>query len=190
NVQALAKADQYFYQLIQIPNVARRLECMIFRRRLDLDIADVRPELRIVRTAAMELRESAKLKKLLQLVLAVGNALNASSFRGGAHGFRLDALLKLKETKTARAGSDCPTLLHYLARLMGRADPSLITFIDDLPHLEAAARVSVQTVLASITSVTAGYESVQTAVKDIDTSAVASASDDRFSAVMKVRWLK
>jgi len=47
---------------------------------------------------------------------------------------------QLKETKTARSGSDCPTLLHYLARLMGRIDPLLITFIDDLPHLEAAAR--------------------------------------------------
>lgn len=30
-----------------------------------------------------------------QLVLAVGNALNASSFRGGAQGFKLDALLKV-----------------------------------------------------------------------------------------------
>lgn len=50
--------------------------------------------------------------------------------------------VQLKETRTARSDSDCPTLLHYLARLMGRADPSLITFIDDLPHLEAAARGS------------------------------------------------
>lgn len=93
---------------------------MIFRRKLDLDIADVRPELIIVRNAAFELRESTKLKKLLQvgfppasfrlfdsnrilkLVLAVGNALNSSSFRGGARGFKLDALLKVK-TRHSRA---------------------------------------------------------------------------------------
>jgi hypothetical protein len=29
-----------------------------------------------------------------QAVLAVGNALNGSSFRGGAHGFQLEALMK------------------------------------------------------------------------------------------------
>lgn len=46
----------------------------------------------------------------------------------------------MKETKTARGGSDCPTLLHYLARVLLRSDPSLINFMDDMPHLEAAAR--------------------------------------------------
>lgn len=31
----------------------------------------------------------------LQAVLALGNALNGSTFRGGARGFHLDALLKV-----------------------------------------------------------------------------------------------
>jgi diaphanous 1 len=46
----------------------------------------------------------------------------------------------MKETKTARGGTDCPTLLHYLARVLLRTDPSLTTFIEDLPNLEPAAR--------------------------------------------------
>jgi diaphanous 1 len=46
----------------------------------------------------------------------------------------------MKETRTARGGTDCPTLLHYLARVLLRTDPSLISFTDDLPHLDAAAR--------------------------------------------------
>lgn len=89
-------------------------------------------------------------------MLSVGNALNGSSFRGGARGFQLEALLKvskanvntistsrcmqMKETKTAKGGAECPTLLHYLARVLLRSDPSLVSFIEDLPHLEAAAR--------------------------------------------------
>ena len=47
---------------------------------------------------------------------------------------------QMKETKTVKGGPDCPTLLHYLARVLFRTDPSLVTFIQDLPHLEAAAR--------------------------------------------------
>ena len=46
----------------------------------------------------------------------------------------------MKETKTARGGPECPTLLHYLAKVLMRKDPSLTTFIEELPSLEAAAR--------------------------------------------------
>ena len=46
----------------------------------------------------------------------------------------------MNETKTARASPDCPTLLHYLARVLLRKDPSLTTFIYELPSLEAATR--------------------------------------------------
>lgn len=55
--------------------------------------------------------------------------------------------MKLKETKTARGGPDCPTLLHYLARVLMRTDPSLVTFIEDLPNLEPAARGELDTLL-------------------------------------------
>jgi len=46
----------------------------------------------------------------------------------------------MKETKTAKAGSDCPTLLHYLARVLLRANSRIIVFVEELPHVEAAAR--------------------------------------------------
>lgn len=46
----------------------------------------------------------------------------------------------MKETKTANAGPGCPTLMHYVARLLLHSDPTLVTFIDDLPNLENAAR--------------------------------------------------
>lgn len=48
--------------------------------------------------------------------------------------------MQLKETKTVRGGPECPTLLHYLARVLMRKDPLLNTFIDEMPNLEAAAR--------------------------------------------------
>lgn len=39
-----------------------------------------------------------------------------------------------------RGGAECPTLLHYLAKVLLRTDPSLLTFIEEMPNLEAAAR--------------------------------------------------
>ena len=34
----------------------------------------------------------------------------------------------------------CPTLLHYIACVLLRTDPTLVTFLEDMSHLEAAAR--------------------------------------------------
>lgn len=46
----------------------------------------------------------------------------------------------MKETKTAKGGPECPTLLHYVARVLIRTDPSLTLFIDEMPSVESAAR--------------------------------------------------
>ncbi|TFY71361.1 hypothetical protein EVG20_g1662 [Dentipellis fragilis] len=166
DVSKLAKSDQYFYQIMDIPRLAERLDCMIYRRRLELDIEELRPELDIVRNAARELKSSLRFKRVLQAVLSIGNALNGSSFRGRAQGFKLDALVKMRETKTVKGGPDCPTLLHYLARALLRTDPSLVTFVEDMPHLEAAARVSVQTLAASITALVNGLDNINAEINN------------------------
>lgn len=70
----------------------------------------------------------------------VGNVLNASTFRGGASGFQLGDLLKLRDTKPATPAPGTPTLLHYIVRLLNRTDKALVGFLDDCSHVEAAAR--------------------------------------------------
>ncbi|KAG6832180.1 hypothetical protein H0H92_004911 [Tricholoma furcatifolium] len=183
DVKKLAKADQYFSEIMIIPRLKERLDCMIYRRKLDLDVAEMRPELNILRNASRELRSSLKFKQILQLVLSVGNALNGSTFRGGAHGFQLDALLKLKETKTAKGTTDCPTLLHYLARVLLRTDPSLVNFIEGLPNLEPAARVSAQTLIQSVNALIIGLDQVRKEIKELRQDI--TTADDQFVPVMQ-----
>lgn len=69
---------------------------MLFRRQLDLDLAELRPELFIFRMAAQELKSSERFKSILQIIRAIGNKLNMSTSRGDAYGFKLDALLKVR----------------------------------------------------------------------------------------------
>ena len=95
DVSKLAKADQYFSQIITIPRLAERLDAMVYRRKLELDVEEIRPELNLLRNACRELRSSQRFKEVLKVVLTVGNALNGSTFRGGARGFQLEALLKV-----------------------------------------------------------------------------------------------
>ncbi|THH10298.1 hypothetical protein EW146_g8409 [Bondarzewia mesenterica] len=161
DVGKLAKADQYFYQA-----------------------GYALIHLSIYLTASREVRSSTRFKGVLQAVLAVGNALNESSFRGNARGFKLEALLKMRETKTIKGGAECPTLLHYLTRVLLRTDPLLVNYIEDMPHLEAAARVSVQAMIASISALVNGLNQVDNEVSFARQSRFTLASD-RFLYVME-----
>lgn len=53
-----------------IPRLSERLECMQYRRKLEIEIEEVRPELNIVRNASHELRGSVKFKQVLQVSVA------------------------------------------------------------------------------------------------------------------------
>lgn len=55
-------------KIMCIPRLSERVECMQFRRRLDLDIEEVRPDLDILRNASRELRSSSKFKQTLQVM--------------------------------------------------------------------------------------------------------------------------
>ncbi|KAF8138924.1 hypothetical protein EV363DRAFT_1315171 [Boletus edulis] len=147
DVTKLAKADQFIYEIMSIPRLSQRMDCVIFRRRFKLDVEEIRPDLKTVRDACRELRTSQLFKRTLQAILAVGNRLNGSTFRGSAAG-----PIQMKETKTARATPDCPTLLHYIARVLLRTEPKLTRFIEELPDLEPAARISFQSVSQAVQS--------------------------------------
>ncbi|KAF9232167.1 hypothetical protein BU15DRAFT_55302 [Melanogaster broomeanus] len=184
DVSKLAKPDQYLHEIMTIPRLPQRLDCMIFRQRFHLDVDEIRPDLKTIRDACRELRASQLFKRTLQAVLVVGNKLNGSTFRGNARGFHLEALLKMKETKTAKGGSDCPTLLHYIARVLLRTQPKLTLFIEELPNLEPAARISFQTTSQAVQSVIASRAKVEAEVQLLNQLRHPSAND-QFVKVMQ-----
>ena len=84
DVSKLAKPDLYFrevnnamdkrrwltrlnVQIISIPRLKSRFDAMVFRRRFELQVAEVMPDLGIMRSAALELRTSARFKEVLQV---------------------------------------------------------------------------------------------------------------------------
>jgi len=130
-----------------------------------MEMEGVRPELAILRNATLELKRSTRLRAILQVVLRLGNRLNAATFRGGAQGFQMEALVKLKETRTAQSNSMCPTLLHYLAKVLRRSDPNLVQFQEELPHLEEASRLAPQAVFVAAQTLSKGLDQVKQTIR-------------------------
>jgi len=54
---------------MSILRLPERLECMLYRRKLELEIAEVKPDLDMVRNASAELKTSPKLKQVLSVLI-------------------------------------------------------------------------------------------------------------------------
>ncbi|PWN26924.1 hypothetical protein BDZ90DRAFT_261174 [Jaminaea rosea] len=175
----LSKADQLFKELEGIPRLEQRLSSMLYMRKFELEMEEIKPDLSALREATAEMKKSDKFKKVLQTVLAIGNVLNASTFRGGAAGFALGDLLKLKDTRPSTPREGTPTLLHFLVRQLNKADKELVGFLDECGNVEAASRLSTQGLGASVQSLSLGFDALREEVKVLE-SARCTAEDDGF----------
>lgn len=61
----LVYSDFVYAQMMVIPRLGERLTAMLYRRRLEMEQEELKPELNILRGAADELKSSVKFKKLL-----------------------------------------------------------------------------------------------------------------------------
>ncbi|XP_022849748.1 formin-like protein 18 isoform X3 [Olea europaea var. sylvestris] len=109
----LGKCEQFFLELMKVPRVESKLRVFSFKIQFCSQVSELRNSLNIVNSASEEVRNSIKLKRIMQTILSLGNALNHGTARGSAVGFRLDSLLKLTET---RARNKKLTLMHYLCK--------------------------------------------------------------------------
>ena len=97
--------------------------------------------------ACDELLESSSLRKILGIILKVGNRLNKASEDyplsvpastittkqdSNANGFSIDSLPKLNQVKACDKKT---TILKYIISLIQRSNPLLLNVKDDLPHV-------------------------------------------------------
>lgn len=83
----------------RIPRYQARLDCAIFMKGFDNDAGFLTEKIRLVDEAIMEVIESEKLKRLITVVLAMGNYLNEGTRNGEAKAIKLASLLKLNTVK-------------------------------------------------------------------------------------------
>jgi len=105
-----------------------------------------------------QVRSSVKLKRVMQTILSLGNALNQGTARGAAVGFRLDSLLKLSDI---RARNNRMTLMHYLCKVLSDKLPEVLDFNRDLAHLEPASKIQLKELAEEMQAITKGLEKVE-----------------------------
>lgn len=156
--ESLGKCEQYFLELLKVPRVESKLRVFLFKLQFRSQVADLSCNLNIVNSAAGEIRNSVKLKRIMQTILSLGNAINQGTARGSAIGFRLDSLLKLTDT---RARNNKMTLMHYLCKVLADKLPELLDFPKDLVSLEAASKIQLKALAEEMQAISKGLEKVE-----------------------------
>ncbi|CAN1325874.1 Formin-like protein 13 [Linum perenne] len=153
----LGKCEHFFLELMKVPRIEAKLRVFAFKMQFRSQVSDLRNSLNTVNSAAEQIRNSGKLKRIMQTILSLGNALNQGTARGAAIGFRLDSLLKLTDT---RARNNKMTLMHYLCKVLADKLPELLDFSKDLTSLEPVSKVQLKFLAEEMQAISKGLEKV------------------------------
>lgn len=133
----LAREESYLYEMSQIPSLETRLKCIKTAYTFSGDAKRIYSQISRVKKALKEVNTSSELRRVLEIILAIGNHMNGGTTRGAAWGFKLDVLSKLANVKDSNNNG---SLMHYLYALFERNYPDLCDF--SLPQSAAAVDVN------------------------------------------------
>ncbi|KAL5208132.1 hypothetical protein ABZP36_032567 [Zizania latifolia] len=158
NKENLGKCEQFFLEMMKVPRVESKLRILSFKIKFLTQVADLKNSLNTINCVAEEVRNSVKLKRVMQTILSLGNALNQGTARGSAVGFRLDSLLKLSDI---RARNNRMTLMHYLCKVLSDKLPEVLDFDKDLTYLEPASKIQLKELAEEMKAITKGLAKVE-----------------------------
>uniref|UniRef100_A0A3Q2ZPU1 FH2 domain-containing protein 1-like n=2 Tax=Kryptolebias marmoratus TaxID=37003 RepID=A0A3Q2ZPU1_KRYMA len=144
--------------LIQVPSYSVRIEALLLKEEFPGSCESMRRDFNILRSATTELMCCTELHAVLHLVLQAGNILNAGGYAGNAVGFKLSSLLSLADTKSNKPGMN---LLHFVALEAQKKDEKLLEFPLKLSDVQAASRISLETLDAELQVLTSRTRSVE-----------------------------
>ncbi|KAG5189667.1 hypothetical protein JKP88DRAFT_347642 [Tribonema minus] len=191
--EKLGKVEKFFLLTMGIPRYTSRLEAWIFKMSFQHDVALLEETLEILNTAISQasrrtlarplciVEDSESLRKLLQLMLAIGNFLNAGTPRGGAFGYKVDVLKKFAELKDI---TNKRHLMHYLAEFCIKEKAKLCRVSEDFPNFEEATKVPLSQWTSDFSVVTKGCSLLQSQL-ELAKKGNKAAGGDRFVEVME-----
>ncbi|CAG4949456.1 unnamed protein product [Parnassius apollo] len=176
--EELTEAEQFAATVADIKRLVPRLRSLAFREHYAEIISEVKPDIVSGTAACEEVKSSKKFAKILELLLLLGNYMNTGSNNAGAYGFEISFLTKLTATKDLE---NKQTLLHYLVATLESKFPDCLSFAEEMPHIDRAARVSLENVQKSLKKMENDIKALE---MDLNNSRVPQSPDDLFHETM------
>ncbi|KAE8299390.1 Formin-like protein 2 Formin-like proteiny 2 domain-containing protein 2 [Larimichthys crocea] len=133
-LESLTDEDRFMMQFSKIERLMQKMTIMAFIGNFTESVQMLTPQLHAVIAASVSIKSSQKLKKILEIILA------------------LDLLLDTKSTDRKL------TLLHYIANVVKEKYAQVSLFYNELHYVEKAAAVSLENVLLDVKELNRGME--------------------------------
>lgn len=134
--EILGLTERLFISLKKVPCFSERVTALNIKHTAESNFESLRKRSRCLIDAHTEVTDSLAFRKLLEVVLAIGNYMNGTGFRGGAYGFSVGLLVKLKDTK----GEGGVSMLEFVVNFLKNNSPDTLSLGDDWPNLKEAVR--------------------------------------------------
>ncbi|KAG7466951.1 hypothetical protein MATL_G00147870 [Megalops atlanticus] len=153
-LESLTDEDRFMLHFSKIERLMQKMTIMAFVGNFAESVQMLTPQLHAIIAASVSIKSSQKLKKILEIILALGNYMNSSK-RGAVYGFKLQSLDLLLDTKSTDRKL---TLLHYIANVVKEKYHQVSLFYNELHYVEKAAAVSLENVLLDVKELQRGME--------------------------------
>uniref|UniRef100_A0A6Q2Y0W1 Diaphanous-related formin 2 n=1 Tax=Esox lucius TaxID=8010 RepID=A0A6Q2Y0W1_ESOLU len=147
--EELCEPEQFGIVMSSVKLLRSRLNGILFKLTFEEQVNNIRPDIMNVTFACEEVKKSDSFSKLLEMVLLVGNYMNAGSRNAQTFGFHISFLCKLRDTKSADQNT---TLLHFLAEKCEEKYPEILRFPEELEHVDSASKVSAEILKSSLST--------------------------------------
>ncbi|XP_071978606.1 formin-like protein 2 isoform X4 [Engystomops pustulosus] len=153
-LENISDEDRFMMQFSKIERLMQKMTIMAFIGNFNESLQMLTPQLHAIIAASVSIKSSQKLKKILEIILALGNYMNSSK-RGAVYGFKLQSLDLLLDTKSTDRKQ---TLLHYISNIVREKYSQVARFYNELHYVEKAAAVSLENVLLDVKELQRGMD--------------------------------
>lgn len=157
---SLCECEKFMVAMMTVKHSKAKIKALLFKSQFHACLEDLAKDAVVVEQACEELKNSIRFRKLLGIVLNLGNRLNTagSSKKNKARGVSLESLLKLSQ---AKAFDKKTTFLHYVVLVVQRNNNDLLHFKEDIPNVMKADKVHWDQCLSDLEEVEHQLETVR-----------------------------
>lgn len=156
------RTDAFMMDIAEMPGLRGKILCALAAKTFNEEAVDVIRNMDTYAMIPVEVQKSMKLNKVLEVILALGNFLNSGTARGGAHGYKLEALAMLSTVKDSKGD----TLLDYLVRILKQDFPHILP-LDDMPTLERSGTISLDAISEDVQAILDTVSNVSEQIRGI-----------------------
>lgn len=130
----LITAELFFRQLVSIKRIEDKVRVMKTMVTFEEHLEEARAGFKTLQEVCSQVMNSEKLIQILEMVLNVGNLMNAGTLNGGVDAFKFESLPKLSQTKSADGKT---TVLDYIVEtFIEKGERQALMLTSEFPDIQ------------------------------------------------------